>query len=227
MSSNPVLLLTFAIESTKLYLEEAQMLYDEIMQKSDDPTPLLAKVLMKMLFSEDAMRMIKCYISNDVLKLRRLKQRLGYAYYPLTGVYNGFYSLDMSKELDRVCLKKLIEKSAKNVDARRNKGLWDTSQHGHWSCFRNEYHVDNVDMIISPRYFYPIPHKGKIEFDFVNIDRPNTLYCQAVSDQRIIDVSNISRAASVLSITFCISLFSACCLVVYSMKIIKNGQNND
>lgn len=187
MSTNPVMLLTYAIDSSKLYLEEAQKLYDEIIQKSDDPTPLLAKVLMRMLLSEDAMRMIKCYTNNDVLKIRRLKQRLGLAYYPLIGIYSGYYCLDLSGSLDRLCLKKLIEKSIQNVASRRRRGLWDTSQHGSFSCFRNEF-SEKGDLKVSPAHFYPIPQKGKIEFDFINIDRPNSTFCRAAPDERVIDV---------------------------------------
>jgi hypothetical protein len=181
-------------------------------------------------------------------------------------------------------LKRLIEKSVRNTDARRMKGYWDTSQHGHWSCFRNEYHryvplppgvsipgldangmplpnepigtkggtkakdtaatsnaasggiggiggvggggadggnnMNSVDanhsilsadaamgntliltnglgsmpaLTINPRLFCPIPARGRLEFDFVNIDRPDPALCRAVHEDLIIDTLLLSR----------------------------------
>ncbi|RYH10037.1 hypothetical protein EON65_39730, partial [archaeon] len=165
MSSNPVLLLTYAIESTILYLEEAQRIYNELLAKSDDPTPLLARLILRMANSQDAMSMIRCFVGDDVLKIRRLKQKLGYAYYPLigkcivlyvkyllrlillhlnAGIYSGYYILDLTKDLDRICLKKLIEQGSSNIERRRRYGLHDTSQHGQWTCFRNEMHYNST-----------------------------------------------------------------------------------
>jgi hypothetical protein len=39
-----------------------------------------------------------------------------------------------------VCLLQLIERSVRNCDERMRRKLGDTSQHGNWTCFRNEYH---------------------------------------------------------------------------------------
>jgi hypothetical protein len=75
-----------------------------------------------------ATRLMHCYTHNDIVKIRRLKQRLGNAYNPLVGLYSGYYILDLSNEMDRLCLKKLIEKSVKNMEIRRKAGCWDTSQ---------------------------------------------------------------------------------------------------
>jgi hypothetical protein len=75
-----------------------------------------------------ATRLMHCYTHNDIVKIRRLKQRLGNAYNPLVGLYSGYYILDLSNEMDRLCLKKLIEKSVKNMEIRRKTGRWDTSQ---------------------------------------------------------------------------------------------------
>eukprot|EP00981_Chlorochromonas_danica_P002470 scaffold474_cov169-Ochromonas_danica.AAC.5 len=196
MSTNPVLLLTYAIESTKLHLEEGQKLYQQIFQKSDDPTPLLGKLLMHMLTSDDAMRMIACFVGGDIVKIRRLKQRLGAAYYPVIGIYSGFYCLDLSDGLDRLCMKILIEKSVRSTQARHRKGLWDTSQNGQWSCFRNDYSPDNSIPSISFKYLFPIPRKGKIEFDFVSIERPDISLCQPVCDDRIVECLLLSRLLS-------------------------------
>jgi hypothetical protein len=180
----------YAIESFQLHLEEAQLLIKEIGSRSDDPTLALSHILLRMKSSFAATRLMHCYTHNDIVKIRRLKQRLGNAYYPLVGMYSGYYVLDLSNEMDRLCLKKLIEKSVKNTELRRRSGLWDTSQNGNWSCFRNEVHYSqDPDRTISPKYFFPIPSKGKLEFDFVNIERPNPAINRAADYDRIIDVS--------------------------------------
>ena len=43
-------------------------------------------------------------------------------------------------------------------------------------------------IIISPTYFMPIPNKGRLEFDFVNIDRPDPHVCQPIRDDLLLDV---------------------------------------
>lgn len=136
---------------------------------------------------------------TDVLRWRRLKQRLGTSLLPLIGIYSGYYHLDLSFTSDRVCLKKLIEKSVKNCDERMLKKLGDTSQNGNWTCFRNEYHPDPhsehaPDSIrIIPKYFYPLPEKGKVEFDFINISRPDITIHRAVTDDAIVDILLMTR----------------------------------
>lgn len=199
-STNPLQLILYGIDSFKLYLEEAQALFQQIGIRSDDPILALAKILLRMQNATDAMRMIRNYTCTDVFKARRLKQRLGKAYYPLIGIYSGYYSLDLANEFDRICLRKLIEKSVRNMEMRRKLGKWDTSQTGNWSCFRNEVHnrisQPGESPTISPKYFFPIPHKGRVEFDFINIERPNQLYHHPVHEDRILDVSLIFQPSS-------------------------------
>lgn len=275
--SHTVTLLLYAVDSLWLRLEEAQLLYAFARQRgdSDDPTAALAKILLRMQVGSEAMRMLACCVGDDVVKLRRLKQRLGNAYGPLVGLFSGYYALDLSSPLDRLCLKRLIEKSITSTQSRRDQGLWDTSQHGHWSCFRNEVHrqfggqpgggvsatataapnnnnssnamlaaglndvsVTSDDMfglpfnnnnnnggekggdkgsgsnknadagnvsggpagingfasqLITPRWFCPIPTKGRVEFDFVHISRPDPILCRAVHEDAVLDALLLSR----------------------------------
>lgn len=128
-----------------------------------------------------------------MLRWRRLKQRLGTSLLPLIGIYSGYYHLDLSFATDRVCLKKLIERSVRNCDDRMRKKLGDTSQNGNWTCFRNEYHPDNPDARIIPKYFYPLPEKAKLEFDFINIARPDVSVNRAIGDDVIVDMCLMAR----------------------------------
>lgn len=92
-----------------------------------------------------------------------------------------------------MCLKKLIERSVKNCDDRRKRGLSDTSQNGNWTCFRNEFHYDRPEARIIPKFFYPMPERAKLEFDFININRPDPQVNRAVSDDTIIDMLLMTR----------------------------------
>lgn len=268
-SSNPLQLLLYAIDVFCFLLEEGQIIFKYISSRSDDKkTAALSKILLHMDRSTDAMRMVKCFAFGDIMKIRRLKQILGHCYYPVVGIYNGFYSLDLSVELDRICLRKLIEVSVRNVSERKAKGKWDTSQLGHWSCFRNEVHYDeisitntssnsngqpltqidlnsipdmepddikdissgvklalaiNPDRYICPKYFMPMPKKGKLEFDFINIARPNMELSMPVPDEYIIDLLLISRLIDVQDIPNC-KLFLLNLIKSLSKLLISDGR---
>lgn len=278
--ANPIPLLLYAIDSTWLRLQEAVVLFHFAHKLSDDSTAVVSRILLRMQSGYESRRLVHIYVGDDTMKLRRLKQRLGSGYNTMLNQYSGFYSLDLSNELDRMCLKRLIEKSVRDMSARRLRGLGDTSQHGHWSCFRNEYHrmvalsgptvgnhavkhvieknkqqqaqqakaaagttsavgTSNVaakvamsdvyddgnkvttnngtvgvrladgtwvsdvnalnsayvdlDRLISPAFCTPIPQRGRLEFDFVNIERPHAKHCHPVHDDVILDCLLLSR----------------------------------
>lgn len=191
-TSNPLCLLEFSLDSATVYLEQAKQYYDEINLKTEDAVAALTQILLHMHCAGDAMKLIKSVVGHDVVRIRRLKNLLGNAYYPVIGVFSGFYSLDLTLLPDRVCLKKLIEKSIENENIRKDAKKWDTSQNGNWNCFRNECHyllLSPPDISLCPKYYYPIPHAGRVEFDFVNTRRPDPITCIPVHDDRIIDVS--------------------------------------
>lgn len=189
-SSNPLCLILFAVESSFLYMEEAKLLLKSIQSKVEDCIPSFGTILKRMIIDEDARRLLRNFIGGDVMRMRRLKQSLGAYLGPLIGIYSGFYSLDLYNPIDRLCMKRLIEKSVSNCNVRWNNKLGDTSQNGNWSCFRNEYHPDNPERKIHPKYFCPIPKRSRVEFDFINIARPDRGICKAVEDDVVIDVSD-------------------------------------
>lgn len=75
----------------------------------------------------------------------------------------GFYSLDLSHEMDRLCLQRLLLFSEATKIQRQGRSIFpwpvgDLSQKGNWSCFRNEY-VDGKPDTITPIMFTPMPTK--------------------------------------------------------------------
>jgi hypothetical protein len=78
--------------------------------------------------------------------MQKLKTYVGSALRPIMGYYDGYYELDMSLELDRVCLLHLLEHSQRVADARKSRYesvfgravVGDCSQRGNWSAFRNQ-----------------------------------------------------------------------------------------
>ena len=61
-----------------------------------------------------------------------------------TGNPNGYYTLDLTKIMDRMCIERLLEVSATTAAKRCEESklaygrVGDLSQKGNWSSFRNE-----------------------------------------------------------------------------------------
>ena len=98
--AQPLTLLQYVLDHSWLRLEEAQLIYSFARHFADDPIVILTNILLRMINAFDAKRMVQFATSDDVLKLRRVKQRLGSAYNPLVGVYTGHYQLDLSNPID-------------------------------------------------------------------------------------------------------------------------------
>jgi hypothetical protein len=110
-------------------------------------------------------------VSADTEK-RRLQGMLGYAYYPIMGIPSGHYKLDMSKEMDQLCLKRLSAINNTETSFRRKEKNGDTSQKGNWMNFRNE-NFRGLPHCITPWFLDPVPKQGVLEFDYVSTTRPD------------------------------------------------------
>ena len=118
---------------------------------------------------------------NEEAIMAKIRLKLGKAFNVLMGDFDGYYILDFSKEMDRLCMAKLLEQSvAYNCD-RIAQDLGDLSQHGTWSCFRNECFKGERTMINSTT-FNPLPSDGVVEFDFVGTARPEMHLISASRD---------------------------------------------
>ena len=92
-------------------------------------------------------------------------------------MHNGYYELNLMYKNDRECLASLFERGEihKNFASARSlfrQGVTgDLSQNGDWSCFRNAlYQGEPCHMSITK--FSPIPHRGRLSFDFSGSMKP-------------------------------------------------------
>lgn len=168
---NIVTVLEFCIQSTYLRQKEAIQIFNAMHQEIKDPAVVVSKILPRMADPLEARSLMMQVINFDKVALRRLMAIMGNAFNPLLGIYDGYYALDMSNEMDRICMSKLLAQSQLHKDHCMDRCLFqqrktkDLSQKGDWSAFRNEV-IDGVLSHISVELFNPIPQKGKVSFDF-------------------------------------------------------------
>lgn len=92
------------------------------------------------------------------------------------GCMDGFYSLDLSNQMDKFCFNKLLEMGMTIAYRRAKKSrlgygtLGDCSQKGNWSAFRNEI-FNGKPVVVTTDFASPMPKSGRLEFDFVSEQR--------------------------------------------------------
>lgn len=160
-----------------------------MLEETSDKVGVVKQLVVHMIHTNDARALVLSALQNDRNDMLRLKKEMGAVLRPILGLSNGYYVLDMAKEMDRLCLKKLLEVSGTLTKTRLEKcplhgRTADYSQHGNRSSFRNEM-LNSEPVVISPAFVNPVPVRGKLEFDFSGNDRPPK-EAMATSDQRII-----------------------------------------
>jgi hypothetical protein len=164
-------LLQYGLDNSKIGINEALELYNSMLRDVGDKIKLLIILLPLMSTPEDARILIKRVTENDYIENQRLHQVYGQCIRPTLGVSNGFYSLDLSKHVDRTCLSMLFENSRTTYNKQSRLcvldgiSIGDTSQHQNGSCFRNEYY-NGQPVVLKPEMFAPMPHSGKLYFDY-------------------------------------------------------------
>lgn len=182
--ANPALMLLFAAENVKLLADEGVIIHNALAKQSGDSISALAKLMPHLASYVDCRKLMKVVCKADLKKVSRLRFLLGNAFAPLLGFFDGFYSLDLSKDSDQICLAKLLEQSQAYTFGRQSNGLWDVSQDGNWTCFRNEYFAGKYSSITVGN-FTPMPKSGKLEFDFVGATRPDPKIDKPMSDRKL------------------------------------------
>ena len=161
----------YGIKGAKIRSKEAFAVYHFMLAEVRSPALVLEKLLPVLINYSEARIFVQQTIQNDPLILKRLRQTMGGCLNVILGHFNGWYSLDLSQEYDRICLAKLLEQSQSMKEQMLSDSVFeygitgDVSQLGDWSSFRNVI-VDGKFGIITTEMFNPMGHHGKLQFDF-------------------------------------------------------------
>lgn len=172
-----VTMMTDATKNTKTRYNEAYNIYKTMYKELGDKAAVLIKVVPGMMNPADARQLVSKVTNDDRIEIARIKMAFGASYRPLLGSFNGYYALDLSKDIHRMCLARLLEQSQTMNHKRKSNSIigfakvGDVSQHGNWTSFRNEM-FNGEPIEITPARFTPIPHSGILEFDFSGGNRP-------------------------------------------------------
>ena len=174
---NIATMITYSIQNVKLRLKESLHIFETLHKEIPDIAKVVAKILPRMINPVEARSLMMQVINFDRTALNRLEHALGNSLYPIIGIYNGYYDLNLADENDRICLSKLLAQSQHMRDERikkcvhKNGTTGDLSQIGDWSSFRNE-RVNNIPLRFTVDLFNPMPKEGSVSFDFSGDDKP-------------------------------------------------------
>ncbi|ETP55214.1 hypothetical protein F442_00213 [Phytophthora nicotianae P10297] len=177
MSKNKTQMLFMAKTGLIFKAHEAQQLLEAVRDVCDPPQVVIA-LLPHMVDSRNAYTLIEHNLSSaDRLRVQHL---MGQALLPILGLASGHYRIDLSNDLDRVTLRKLIENSNRTAFLRKKSGLKDTSQHTNYHGFRNEI-LHGKPFVLEPKFLDSAPRFGYLELDYVQLGRAP---CHALSHKR-------------------------------------------
>eukprot|EP00605_Chrysophyceae_sp_TOSAG23-4_P001328 GSChrysophyteH1.ASY1.ANO1.1445.1 assembled CDS len=197
-ATDAVSMTTFGVAQSKLRLDEALGMYQTMALENANKSKILAKILPSLNSAKDAQLLVAKVLKNNRQEMLSLKQTLGVAVRPLLGMYNGYYELDLSVPLDRLCLMRLLEVSSSKCALLKSmkkhplhaKGArpFDASQKRNQSCFRNEI-FNNERVVVDTSFATPLPKRGLLCFDFSGGELPHRddMIC---SDQRVVKILN-------------------------------------
>ncbi|KAF4044726.1 EF-hand domain pair [Phytophthora infestans] len=176
-SKNKTQMLFMAKTGLVFKAHEAQLLLEAVRDVCD-PSQAVIALLPHMVDPRNAYTLIEHNLSSaDRLRVQHL---MGQALQPILGLASGHYRIDLSNDLDRVTLRKLIENSNRTAFLRKRSGLKDTSQHINYHGFRNEI-LHGKPFILEPRFLDSAPRFGYLELDYVQLGRTP---CHALSHKR-------------------------------------------
>lgn len=183
--TDPSSMTSHGVAGAKLRVEEAFTIFKEMEQESRNKSKILAKLLPQLSQPEDARLLVTKALKGDRMEMMKLRQALGAALRPLLGLCNGYYVLDLSKPLERLCLMRLLEVSTTRADRLRqackvpiNRYSSDFSQKkNNNSCFRNEIFTpvggEPRSCVVDSKFASPLPSSGTLSFDFSGGSRPD------------------------------------------------------
>lgn len=127
----------------------------------------------------------------DASQRVRVQHLMGSALPPILGLSTGHHRLDLSVDMDRLTVKKLVENSNRTAFLRKKAGLKDTSQHGNHHGFRNET-LNGKLVVLEPGFLDAMPKFGTLELDYVQLGRPAPTP-RAISTKRLAQVVDVCQ----------------------------------
>ena len=110
-TTDSVAMTSFGVMGVKMRLDEAVALYNVMTMESRNKSKVLSKILPQLGTPSDARQLVVKVLKNDRMEMLNLRSALGVAIASF-GTMNGYYELDLSVALDRLCLMRLLEQSA-------------------------------------------------------------------------------------------------------------------
>ena len=184
-ASDGARVMNYALNNVLLKSTEAITLYGVLLKELGSKFVVLQKLLPRMVSYDDSRLLLSHVTKGDITEKMIIKHKLGSCFRLYIGHPNGFYSLNLAVEADKMCLKKLVELNTISGRDRINSDFGDCSQHGNWSCFRNTV-IDGKKMMVDPSFFTKIDESCNLfEFDFLFCRAPDIHELQVVTNMRL------------------------------------------
>jgi hypothetical protein len=104
-------LLSYGFQNSKIRLSEALDLFTTMLGEGGEKFKTIAKLLPQIESTDEARLFIARVTKNNRVEQSRVKIAMGNALWPIIGLPNGFYMLDLGRDTDRICLSRLLELS--------------------------------------------------------------------------------------------------------------------
>ena len=118
--------MNYALKNVILRADEGILLYSVLLKEIGNKYDAMLLLLPKMATSTDARALLEHVSNGDVTEKMIIKHKLGHCFRVYIGHVNGFYSLDLKKESDKLCLKRLVELCMDSGRNRLSKNCGDT-----------------------------------------------------------------------------------------------------
>jgi hypothetical protein len=185
-------LIRYSFCTSKMRLVEAYEFYEAMIHDMGNKARVLSHILPHMIVPAEARTLVSKVTLDDASEMKFVRMTMGNSLRPIFGLPCGFYDLDFTREMDQLCLGKLLELEGIIVAMRRINDpfglgvVGDTSQYRNWSCFRNCYYNGSI-IKITADLFTPMPKTGKLQFDFSGSIRPK-LGQHSITDRKMTKV---------------------------------------
>ncbi|KAE9000080.1 hypothetical protein PR003_g19668 [Phytophthora rubi] len=166
-SKNKTQMLFMAKAGLVFKAHEAQLLLEAVRDVCDTSQAVVA-LLPHIVDPRNAYTLMEHNLSSaDRLRVQHI---MGQALQPMLGLASGHYRIDLSNDMDRITLRKLVENSNRTAFLRKKAGVKDTSQHTNYHGFRNEV-LHGKSFILEPKFLDTAPKFGYLELDYVQLGR--------------------------------------------------------